>query len=707
MQSEMGIFMIENIGRIKLDYEFYPGEDLYSDGEIEDELLEIAKEYPQEEFERIIEERASWPILYHLSPLRENIVEWIPMTKKDKVLEVGSGCGAITGALARKAGRVDCIDLSKKRSLVNACRHKEADNVTIHVGNFQDIEKTLDCDYDYILLIGVFEYAQGYIGTDRPYERFMEILKKHLKENGKEGRLVIAIENKFGLKYWAGCKEDHQGRYFSGLEDYPENTGVRTFTRKGLEKICQANGCQEYSFYYPYPDYKFMSRVYSDEYLPKQGELCENIRNFDRSRLLLFDEKNVFDTIIKEELFPLYSNSYLLIVGKPLPVKYSKYSNDRAAEYAICTEIRLPKSDAERAVGAGSKTKDKFYIVEKRNLSEKSRGHMQKMKAAYEKLKEECREGGLAVNTCMETAEGTLAFEFLEGRCLEEMFDELLDKKDDAGFEALFTEFMKRIKQGAGSGFTNYDVIFSNIFVEGEVWTAIDYEWTFEEEIPVKEVAYRALRCYVIGAAKRKTIEKRIVENVLKLTEEEKKRTEAREELLQKKIAGGRLSIGQVRNLIGNPVLNPLDSRFDNIEESNMNPVQIYTDTGKGFSEEESFLLMERRGAVRRNPDKGRENITFSLAFGKEIKAIRIDPGQEACMVAVETALFNGKPLPLKGRGKFASNGKAFGVGVFAFPKEDPNMTFYVKHLPKQETNIMEVSINIAKLPGSVAERLA
>ena len=32
---------IEEIGKIKLDLKHYPGEDLYCDGEIEDELLEI------------------------------------------------------------------------------------------------------------------------------------------------------------------------------------------------------------------------------------------------------------------------------------------------------------------------------------------------------------------------------------------------------------------------------------------------------------------------------------------------------------------------------------------------------------------------------------------------------------------------------------------------------------------------------------------
>ena len=178
---------MEEIGKIKLDYSKYPGQDFYCDGSVEDELLEIVKQYPKEEYARIIKERNSWPVLYHLSSQRENIVDWLPMDRSHKVLEVGSGCGAITGALARKAGSVTCVELSRKRSLINAYRHRECDNVTIHVGNFKDIEPELPRDFDYICQIGVFEYGQSYIGGDTPYEDFLKILMPHL---GEKGRIV-------------------------------------------------------------------------------------------------------------------------------------------------------------------------------------------------------------------------------------------------------------------------------------------------------------------------------------------------------------------------------------------------------------------------------------------------------------------------------------------------------------------------------------
>lgn len=89
----------------------------------------------------------------------------------------------------------------------------------------------------------------------------------HLKPGGK---IIIAIENRLGLKYWAGCTEDHTGTYFEGLEGYPKTEGVKTFSKKELLDIIHQAGEFSTTFYYPYPDYKFPMTIYSDEYLPKK-----------------------------------------------------------------------------------------------------------------------------------------------------------------------------------------------------------------------------------------------------------------------------------------------------------------------------------------------------------------------------------------------------------------------------------------------------
>jgi hypothetical protein len=131
----------------------------------------------------------------------------------------------------------------------------------------------------------------------------------------ENGRIVIAIENRFGLKYWAGCREDHLGTFFGGIDGYSEDSVVRTFSEKKLMNIAVKSGFSSINMYYPYPDYKFMTDLFSSQRLPQRGELNDNKRNFDNDRFELFDESVVFDAMIEEETFPLYSNSFLMLLG--------------------------------------------------------------------------------------------------------------------------------------------------------------------------------------------------------------------------------------------------------------------------------------------------------------------------------------------------------------------------------------------------------
>lgn len=302
----------EKIGGVTLDYDDYTGKDLYVDGS-EDTLLELVKNYEPSKYNQLIKENGTWGILYHLSHIRGNIVDFLPIDKEDRILEIGSGCGAITGTLAKKAGCVDCIELSKARSLINAYRNKMYDNITIKVGNFQVVQEKLTGKYDYITLIGVFEYAKSYIQDEQPFDTFLQMIKRHLNPDGK---IVIAIENKFGLKYFAGCREDHVGLYYAGLEGYPASASVETFSRDELISIAKRNGLDKVTFYYPYPDYKLPQVIYSDDYLPQVGDLADNYRNFDGERMISFNEKKVFDEIIKDGKFSFFSNSFLVLMGE-------------------------------------------------------------------------------------------------------------------------------------------------------------------------------------------------------------------------------------------------------------------------------------------------------------------------------------------------------------------------------------------------------
>lgn len=87
--------MKDQIGNVILDYTYYGGQDQYSDGDIEDDLLHLIQEEP--DVEKILAKDDRWPVLYHFSPVRQNILEWYPFKKGAEILEIGSGAEPLQG----------------------------------------------------------------------------------------------------------------------------------------------------------------------------------------------------------------------------------------------------------------------------------------------------------------------------------------------------------------------------------------------------------------------------------------------------------------------------------------------------------------------------------------------------------------------------------------------------------------------------------
>lgn len=674
------------IGSVNLNFKHYSGVDLYSDGNVENDLLDIVRRYNKEDYQSIIEERHSWPVLYHLSELRGNIVEWIPMDPGAKVLEVGAGCGAITGTLAKKAGEVIACDLSRRRSEINATRNSECDNVTIHVGNFRDIEPDLPDDFDYIFLIGVFEYGQGYIGSDNPYEKFLIMLKKHLKS---DGRIVIAIENRLGLKYFAGCVEDHLSTYFSGIEGYSSDSVARTFSRNGLIRIFRKCGMNDYHFYYPYPDYKLMTVLHSDDYYPGYGELQDNVRNYDRDRMVLFNEKHAFESMIEEGMYGEFANSFEVILGPGFDTVYSKYSNDRIDAFKIRTDI------VKDAAGQ--------LLIKKYPLTEAAIDHVYNINAAYEGLVDKYRGGKLEINDCQIDEEaGCAVFSFVQGVPLSSLLDKCLDKDDKEGFYGLLGEYVKRIGYNQDYPVSDYDLIFSNILVNGPIWTIIDYEWTYGKCIPVKEQVWRAIYCYRLEDRKREVFDPKPVYDKLGITEQDIRVLLDEEYAFQKYVTGNSLSMVEIWKRIGRRSEVPKEIEGSATGVRADNTVQIYYDEGEGYSEDGSYYPEERYDDNNR--------ITLDIRVSSNCKIVRVDPAFAPCLVTIVGGSWNGEPISDNNLSIdiHPVNGEWISDDSMIFNTGDPNIEFGLtsSKLSIQERNQLVLSLLTTLIPKNSADAI-
>lgn len=299
--------MKEKIGEVTLNYKYYTENEPCSNiDDIEETLLEAVR--TGEDLELRLQKEENPAFLYHFSPIRQNVLRWFEFDSKASLLEIGAGCGAITGLFCENVEQVVAIDLSKRRSTINATRHKQYSNLEIYVGNFADI--TLEQKFDYISLIGVLEYSAYYMDSQEPFLDLLKKVKTMLKPGGK---ILIATENKYGLKYWAGAPETYTGGLFEGIEGYEKEESVRTFSKKSLKKLLENAGFSKNAFYYPVPDYRLPLEIYSEKHLPKSGDITNISPAYDRPRYEFFDERLAFSTICEDGLFEGFANSFIVV----------------------------------------------------------------------------------------------------------------------------------------------------------------------------------------------------------------------------------------------------------------------------------------------------------------------------------------------------------------------------------------------------------
>lgn len=289
---------------------WYSGSDSYSDGDVEETILKIIAQNNSTDYSEAITRNFSWPVFYHLTHFRQNILNWYPFQENSDILEIGCGMGAITELLCKKAKSVTSVELSKRRASAAYLRCRNYSNLEIIVGNLNDIE--FEKKFDYITLIGVLEYQGRYTDSENPFKDFLGKIKSLLKPNGK---LLIAIENKYGLKYWCGAREDHTAIPFDGLNQYILSKTAQTFSRQELADLVKNAGFENSFFYYPLPDYKFPQVIYSDEYLPKNSSIDNWLPYYypDTSTMIA-DETLIYKDIIKNNVFPFFQIHFLLNV---------------------------------------------------------------------------------------------------------------------------------------------------------------------------------------------------------------------------------------------------------------------------------------------------------------------------------------------------------------------------------------------------------
>lgn len=231
-----------------------------------------------------LQENKKLPYLYALAELRENILDWYEFKPDSSLLQVGADYGALTGLFLKRTGKVTVLDASEESLQLVEQRYRGETGLKTVCGDLCSEQALAAEGYDYVAVIGT-------LSAEASLKEQLEAAKKALRSGGV---LFAAVCNTFGINYFAGARRD-----------------AVTASKKELQTLLP-NG----TFYYPVPDYKIASELYSDGYLPKKGDLTGAYTAYDYPQYTSMDIGAAYDAVCEDGQFAQFSNSFLVIWEK-------------------------------------------------------------------------------------------------------------------------------------------------------------------------------------------------------------------------------------------------------------------------------------------------------------------------------------------------------------------------------------------------------
>ncbi len=416
---------------------------------------------------------------YNESNIRTNIISWYDFKPDETMCLIGNVGSSVEAYLKDKLFVVDTI-------------------------NNKSLEKY---DYCFIFDSGMDEFFDPL--SDTVLEEVMHCLKT-------DGKLLAALYNRLGSKYITGGSDDITGQPNTVISGVSDNNYMNNYSKKDALKALHKAGYTNIYEYYPVPDHIFPISVFSQDFLPKEGDIrCES-QVYNDCGYASIDEMAFVDKLCKDELYQEFANSFLFVASKCADDKneeaivenriiHAKYNQSRNESFQTKTILKKTKDEAG----------EEKILTYKQALDNKSESHLVSLVDKYELTKGIYK--SIKFEKC-DYIENKVYFPYICGHTLDDEIASLVYDKDKLVVKikellnefysvneeiysdfALDTEFEKIFGKVDCAGLkcikpANLDVIFDNIIInENNEAVGFDYEWTFDITVPENYIVYRIL----------------------------------------------------------------------------------------------------------------------------------------------------------------------------------------------------------------------
>lgn len=285
-----------------------------------------------------------------INGIKCGLLQWYDFEQDAKVLYIGDSKDALAKMLIDKSFAVVCAPVEQSCNTAWTQEYK---------GGF-----------DYLIAVEALEC------TENP-EQVLQNWRSLLKE---EGRLLLGMNNRFGIRYFCGDRDPYTGRNFDGIEGYrrayDKKEDVfrgRCYSRNEMEKMLRAAGWNSFQFFSVLPDLQNPGLIYAEDYLPNEDLANRLFPTYNYPDTVFLEEAPLYESLENDGLFHKLANAWLIECGSKealCDVLHVTCSMERGRESALCTVVR------------------RRGIVEKRAVYPEGEARLEKLAAHAKELKE-------------------------------------------------------------------------------------------------------------------------------------------------------------------------------------------------------------------------------------------------------------------------------------------------------------------------------
>lgn len=254
-----------------------------------------------------------------LRAMEKGILQWYDFKERAKVLFLGRTGDSLLELLYEKELQVVCCDPE-------------------YVNNNDCIQKNEE-QFDYIIAIQILETQSDPI-------QYLNKLGSMLKSDGK---LLMGVNNRLGIKYFCGDRDLYTNRSFDGIENYRRAQSLFSDTRRGrMYDLAQLNDifdstCLEFRKQYSvFPDLQRPQLIYAENYIPNEDLSNRYFPMYNYPDTVFLEEEYLYDGLIKNGLFHKMANAFLFECAKEdfiSSIQHVTLTTNRGKEDALYTVI--------------------------------------------------------------------------------------------------------------------------------------------------------------------------------------------------------------------------------------------------------------------------------------------------------------------------------------------------------------------------------